>query len=231
MNIRRLFWLGAAILFSIAALVAIAAVLGGSFGATQEHILETCGIAFVCGATALAGLACVDRGVILPIGWAAVAFGLTSFVTWTAGAWREPSGDGFWKVAGLLGVWTFAALIVTTLRLLASSPRLIGTLVPATWAAVLLAAAVSTEMILAEEGGPWKLLVVLVILTALGYALTPVLQRYSAGAEAQTAAERLLGTLGDIEVFAVRGEARSVTIGSNRMPLASSEGIVLRELT
>jgi len=231
MNIRRLFWLGAAILFSIAALVAIAAVLGGSFGATQEHILETCGIAFVCGATALAGLACVDRGVILPIGWAAVAFGLTSFVTWTAGAWREPSGDGFWKVAGVLGVWTFAALIVTTLRLLASSPRLIGTLVPATWAAVLLAAAVSTEMILAEEGGPWKLLVVLVILTALGYALTPVLQRYRAGAEAQTAAERLLGTLGDIEVFAVRGEARSVTIGSNRMPLASSEGIVLRELT
>ena len=231
MNIRRLFWLGAAILFSIAALVAIAAVLGGSFGATQEHILETCGTAFVCGATALAGLACVDRGVIPPIGWAAVAFGLTSFVTWTAGAWREPSGDGFWKVAGVLGVWTFAALIVTTLRLLASSPRLIGTLVPATWAAVLLAAAVSTEMILAEEGGPWKLLVVLVILTALGYALTPVLQRYRAGAEAQTAAERLLGTLGDIEVFAVRGEARSVTIGSNRMPLASSEGIVLRART
>jgi type II secretory pathway pseudopilin PulG len=86
-------------------------------------------------------------------------------------------------------------------------------------------------MILAEEGGPWKLSVVLVILAALGYALTPVLQRYSAGAEAQNAAERLLGTLGDIEVFAVRGEARSVTIGSNRMPLASSEGIVLRELT
>ena len=117
MSIRRLFWLGAAILFSIAALVAIAAVLGGSFGATQGHILETCGIAFVCGATALAGLACVDRGVIVLVGWVAVALGLTSFVTWTAGAWSEPSSDGFWKVAGLFGVWTFAALIVTTLAL------------------------------------------------------------------------------------------------------------------
>jgi hypothetical protein len=231
MNIRRLFWLGAAILFSIAALVAIAAVLGGSFGATQEHILETCGIAFVCGATALAGLACVDRGVIVPTGWVAVALGLTSFLIWTAGAWSEPSGDRFWKIAGVLGVWTLAALIVTTLRLLASSPRLLRTLVPATWAAVLLAATVSTEMILTEEGGLWKLLVVLVILTALGYALTPVLQRYWAGAETHATAERLLGTLGDIEVLAVRGEARSVTIGSNRMPLASSEGIVLRERT
>ena len=231
MSIRRLFWLGAAILFSIAALVAIAAVLGGSFGATQGHILETCGIAFVCGATALAGLACVDRGVIVLVGWVAVALGLTSFVTWTAGAWSEPSSNGFWKVAGLFGIWTFAALIVTTLRLLASSPRLLRTLVPATWAAVILAATVSTEMILAEDGGPWKLVVVLVILTALGYALTPVLQRYWAGAETQTAAERLLGTLGNIEVLAVRGEGRSVTIGSSRTRLASSEGIVLRERT
>jgi hypothetical protein len=231
MSIRRLFWLGAAILFSIAALVAIAAVLGGSFGATQEHILETCGIAFVCGATALAGLACVDRGVIVLVGWIAVALGLTSFVTWTAGAWSEPSSDGFWKVAGLLGVWTFAGLIVATLRLLASSPRLLRTLVPTTWAAALLGATVSTVMILTEDDGPWKLVVVLVILTALGYALTPVLQRYSGSGETTSTAERLLGTLGNIEVFAVRGEGRSVTIGSSRTQLSSGEGIVLRERT
>jgi hypothetical protein len=49
-SIRRLFWLEAAVLFSIAALVAIAAVLSGSFGTTQEHVLETCSIAFVYGA-------------------------------------------------------------------------------------------------------------------------------------------------------------------------------------
>jgi hypothetical protein len=230
-SIRRLFWLGAAVLFSVAALVAIAAVLGGSFGTTQEHILETCGIAFACGAATLAGLACVDRGVIVPVGWVAVGLGVSTFVTWTAGVWGEASSDGFWKVAGLLGVWTLAGLSVTTLRLLTSSPRLLNTVVPATWAAAVLATAVSTEMILAEDGGPWKLLVVLVILTALGYALTPVLQRYWAAAETPPAAERLLGTLGNIEVFAVRGEGRSVTIGSSRTRLASSEGIVLRERT
>jgi hypothetical protein len=68
-----------------------------------------------------------------------------------------------------------------------------------------------------------------VILTALGYALTPALQRFWAAADTPAADERLLGTLGNIDVFAVRGEGRSVTIGSSRTRLASSEGIVLRE--
>jgi hypothetical protein len=231
MSIRRLFWLGAAVLFSVAAVVAIAAVLGGSFGTTQEHILETCGIAFVCGAATLAGLACIDRGVITTVGWVTVVLGVATFATWAGAVWTEASGDGYWKVAALLGVWTLAALIVTTLRLLASSPQLLRTVVPATWAAAVLAAAVSTEMILAEDGGPWKLVVVLVILTALGYALTPVLQRFGAGPEAVPAAERLLGRLGNTEVFAVRGEGRWVTIGSSRVQLASGEGIVVRERT
>ena len=84
-----------------------------------------------------------------------------------------------------------------------SSPRLLGTVVP----------------------------VVLVILTALGYALTPALQRFWATAEPGGRTERLLGTLGGIDVFAVRGDGRSVTIGSSRTRLSSGEGIVLRERT
>jgi len=230
-SIRRLFWLGAAVLFSVAALVAIAAVLSGSFGTTQEHILETCCIAFVCGAAALAGLACIDRGVIQPVGWATVVLAIATFATWTGAVWKEDTGTAFWKVAGVLSIWTVAALIVTTLRLLASSPRLLGTLVRATWATAALAAAIGTEMTLRDDSGPWKLEVVLVILTALGFALTPALQRFWAAAEEPGAAERLLGTLGGIDVFAVRGEGRSVTIGSSRARLGSSEGIVLRERT
>jgi hypothetical protein len=228
-SIRRLFWLGAAILFSIAALVAIAAVLGGDFGDTQARILATCGIAFVCGATALAGFACLDRGVIRLAAWVAIVLGVAAFAVWTGAAWQEDAGKAYWKLAGVLGIWALAALVVTTLRLLASSPRLLSTVVPATWAAAVLAAAVSTEMILSEHGGPWKLVVVLVILAALGYALTPALQRFWAAADTPAAAERLLGTLGDIDVFAVRGEGRSVTIGSSRTRLAASEGIVVRE--
>jgi len=229
MSIRRLFWLGAAVLFSVAALVAIAAVLGGSFGTTQENILEMCGIAFVCGAATLAGLACIDRGVIPTVGWLSVVLGIAAFVVWTGGVWQDDAGQAYWKVAGVLGVWALTALVVTTLRLVVSSPRLLGTVVPGTWAVAVIAAAVSTEMIVAEDGGPWKLVVVLVILTALGYALTPALQRFWAAAEPGGRAERLLGTLGGIDVFAVRGDGRSVTIGSSRTRLSSSEGIVLRE--
>ena len=229
MRLRRLFWLGAAVLFSIGALVAIAAVLGGSFGDTQARILETCGIAFVCGAAALTGLACLDRGVIRPAAWAAISLGVASFLAWTGGVWADTSHNAYWKLAGILGVWMLVALVVTTLRLLASSPRVLTALVPATWGAAVLTGLVATEMILAEDGGPWQLVVVLVILTALGYALTPALQRFWSAGEAPAKSERLLGSLGDIEVFAVRGDARSVTIGSTRARLDSGEGIVLRE--
>ncbi|MFL5942253.1 MAG: hypothetical protein ACJ75L_03170 [Gaiellaceae bacterium] len=228
MSIRRLFWLGAAVLFSIAALVAIAAVLGGDFGDTQARILATCGIAFVCGGATLAGFACLDRGVIRPAARVTAVLGLAAFAVWTGAAWQEDAGTPYWKLAGVLGIWTLTGLVVTTLRLIASSPRLLATVVPATWAFTGLAAVLSTEMVLAEEGGAWQLVLVLVILTALGYALTPALQRFWAASETP-AAERLLGTLGDIDVFAVRGDGQSVTIGSTRARLASSEGIVLRE--
>ena len=110
--------------------------------------------------------------------------GIASFAVWTGAAWQEDAGVAYWKLAGVLAVWVLAALVVTTLRLLASSPRLLRTLVPATWATAVLAAAVSTQMILGEDESPWKLVVVLVILTALGYALTPILQRFWAAAEA-----------------------------------------------
>ena len=159
----------------------------------------------------------------------AVVLGIATFAAWTGAIWQDGVAHTYWKVAGLLGTWMLAALVLTTLRLFVSSPRLLGNVVPATWAAAVIAAAVGTEMIVGEDGGPWKLVVVLVILTGLGYALTPALRRFWAAAEAPATAERLLGTLGNIDVFAVRGWGRSVTIGQTRTQLASSEGIVLRE--
>jgi hypothetical protein len=52
-RIGRLFWLGAAVLLCIAALVAIVAVLTGEFGETQRRILGTVGLLFACGSTVL----------------------------------------------------------------------------------------------------------------------------------------------------------------------------------
>ncbi|MDX6480431.1 MAG: hypothetical protein QOG85_941 [Gaiellaceae bacterium] len=231
MSIRRLFWLGAAILFSIAALVAIAAVLGAHFGETEGRILGTCGLAFACGCVTLAGVACLDRGIVRPAAWAAIVLGIAAFAIWTGGLWTERGGRGYWETGGVISVWMVAALIVTTSRLVASSPRLLRTVAPATWVAAAVASVVGSVMILGETGRPWKFELVLVILTTLGYVLIPALQRFWADAEPASVSERLLGTLGNIDVFAVRGAGRSVTIGSTSAKLASSEGIVLREHT
>lgn len=228
MSIRRLFWLGAAILSSIAALIAIVAVVSGSFGETEGRILATCGLAFLCGSVALAGVACLDRELVRPVAWAAIVLGATSFGIWTGGLWADRVGTAYLRTGGIVSVWLVPALIVTTSRLVASSPRLLRTVVPATSVAATVAAALGSVMILGKTGRPWKFELVLVILTALGYALIPALQRFWASAETPVP-ERLLGTVGNIDVFAVRGAGRSVTIGSTSAKLASSEGIVLRE--
>lgn len=230
MSIRRLFWLGAAILFSLAALIAIVAVVAGHFGGTEWRILATCGFAFVCGSVTLAGVACLDREIVRPAAWAAIALGVAAFALWTGGLWAHAQGMAYFRAAGLVGVWLLAALIVTTSRLIASSPRVLRTVVPGTWSAITAAALLASGMILWKTGHPWKIELVLVIVTALGYALIPALQRFWTSAEAAVS-ERLLGTVGNIDVFAVRGEGRSVTIGSTSAKLASSEGIVLRERT
>jgi hypothetical protein len=227
-SIRRLFWLGAAVLFSIAALIAIIAVVGGGFGDTEGRILATCGLAFVCGSVTLAGVACLDRDIVRPAALAAIALGVAAFTIWAGGLWAHASGYSYWRFAGVVGVWLLAALIVTTSRLVSSSPRVLHTVVRGTWLAITVAALLGTVMIVGKTGRPWKFELVLVILTALGYALIPALERFWASAETSVS-ERLLGTLGDIDVFAVRDGGRSVTIGSTIAKLTSSEGIVLRE--
>ena len=117
----------------------------------------------------------------------------------------------------MLAVWTLAALVVTTLRLRASSPRRLGTVVPATLGDASSSPRRSrTQMILGEDGGSWKLVVVLVILTALGYALTPILQRYWAAADAPPPTERLLGTVADVDVVAVPGDGTRCRSASAR---------------
>jgi hypothetical protein len=225
-GLRRIFFLGAAALASVAALVAIGAVLNGDFGETEGKIFATLAATFVAGSSAVAGIALLAREASRPLAYAGVFLAVGGYVLWAEQIWAEHDSDGYWKLLILILTWTLAVLLVSTNRLLIHSERLARTLYPATAAVTGAAALVATVMLLREEGDGWQLFAVLLILAVLGEVLAPILDRYAATAEAP--AERLLGTVGGASVFAVRGLARTVRLNGSQVQLRDDEGIVVR---
>ncbi len=143
MSLRRTFLLGAAALAGVAALVAIAAVLSGDLGETEGKIFATLAATFVAGSALTSGVALLARRASPLVGYAGIVLALFGYVIWAEQIWVEHESDGYWKVLGTALIWTLALLLISTNRLMLSSPRLIGTLYPATAAAATLAAATS----------------------------------------------------------------------------------------
>ena len=227
MSLKRAFLLGAAAIASVAALVAIVTVLKGEFGDTEERFFETLATTFAAGSTLLAGLALLGRRESRFLGIAGICLALTGFILWSAQIWGDFAGDDFWKVLGVLTTWSFAVLVVTTNRLMLSSPSLVRTLYPATAAAAGGAALVLTVMILRESADGWQLFAVLLIVSLLAEVLAPILERFRT-ADARPA-ERLLGFVGDVEVVAVNaGNTRHVQVGDRSTRLDTGESIVVR---
>jgi hypothetical protein len=222
-RLRRLYLRGAAALAGVAALLAIAEVLGGSFDSTDAKIFGTIATAFVGGSAVVAGLACVERG-SRRLGWAAVAVSATGFALWVEEIWAGHSDEPYWKVLGLFLTWTLVLLVATTNTLMT---RRRSWLYAATLACATGAGLVASVMILAASGDGWQLFAVLLILTLLGQILTPILERAAAAGERP--AERELGSLDGVTVVAVRGGGRRVVrIGEVEAPLGSDESVVLR---
>ena len=227
MSLRRVFLLGAAALASVAAVVAIVTVVSGDFGETEGKIFATLATTFAAGSALVAGLALLGRRESPLLGYAGIGLALTGFVLWSAQIWGEFAGDGYWKLVGVLTAWSLAVLIVTTNRLMLSSPSLVRVLYPATGAAAGGAALVVTVMILRENGDGWQLFAVLLILALLAEVLAPILERF--GGSRERPAERLLGVVGGAEVFAVNGgNARLVQVGNASARLDAGESIVVR---
>jgi len=229
--VRRIFLLGAATLVSFAALVAIVAVVNGEFGSTEGKIFATLGAAFVAGSAALAGIACLGRGVSRPFGVLGLVLATFGFLLWADQIWEQHDSGGYWKLLGFVLTWTLALLVATTTRLMTRSPELLRSLYPATVAAEFGAALVVSTMLLRENGDGWQLFAILVILAALGEILTPILQRFVVTpAEEGGPAERLLGTIGGAVIVAVRngGPERRVQIGDRELPFGEDETIVVR---
>jgi hypothetical protein len=200
--VRRLFWTGAAALLGVAALVAIVALVRGDLTETDAKILLSLGLTLGAGSTALAGLALLDRHVLVPLGWIAVSGGVVGYGVLLWSIWHEPADEQVYLTALLLlAVVLLAAVGAVLLRH--------DTLLPVFGAHVALAtlaAAGTLWLIWSESSGPdWfgKLLGVAWILTALAWALIPVLgRRDDAGG-----GERVVGQgPGLVEVELAEGE-------------------------
>ena len=229
MSLRRIFLLGAAALASIAALVAIAAVLSGSFGETEGEIFATLAAAFVAGSTAIAGVACLERGSRLwgPLG---VVLACGGFLLWADEIWSHHHDSGYWKLLWLTLIWTLATLLVTTTRLMARSPNVERTLFRGTAAAAVATAVVASTMALRENGDGWQLFAVLLILALLGEILTPIVQRFLVTPDAVAPRERVLGVTRGAEVVALRtgSPRRVVRVEGREIALSDDEIVVVR---
>jgi hypothetical protein len=201
MTLRRLFWIGAAGLLGLAALISIAALLRGDFTETDGRILATLGVAFLGGSASLAGLALLDRDDLVPLGWTAVVGGGAAFVVLTWQIWAEFDSEKLTLDALLLVV---ALLLVATARLLhRGSPWLFR----ASAATTTLTTLVYLLGIHSEpEGDDWgKLFGTLGILTVLAWFLVPVAGRIGDGRSGPR--ERVVGQgPGRVEVDLAEGE-------------------------
>lgn len=201
----RTFWLGAAALLVVAALVAIVALLRGELTNTDAHILLTLGALFLTGAGALAGLALVDSDRYATVGWIAAALALVEFAILTYWIWSGSEGDDTITKVGTTTLLVVVGQIAIVTQLLLFTSRRLLPLVVATDVLVTAAVAGTIAAIWTEpdETGYAKVLAATWILAALCWFLLPVLQRFTAAGE--PSGDRVLGELDGIELIATRG--------------------------
>ena len=223
-RLARVFWIGAAAILVVAALVALLAVLSGDFSDTDGRILGTLGAALLAGSTVIAGLALVERGGTLS-GWAAVTVALPAFAALVYAIWDfvfDGGGDSWrWGWAGALAL--VATLVAATARLLARTQWIVR-LAEVTGALAAVAAGVTIWAIWAEDPGDaaGRAIATLWILAGLGYLLVPVLQRFTSAGSSQ-APERVLATLDGVELVATRSRDDTIDVR-----LAPGERLALR---
>lgn len=220
--------MGAAAIVAAAALVALAAVLGGDFSDTDGRILVMLAALLYTGGAAICGLTLVDRGSGRLLGWtvAGAAPVCLAFVTWAIWSFAFDGGGNETadKLAWSAVLALLAGLVATTGLLLARQPGLVR-LAAAAGALAALAATVSVAGIWTEPDSESfvKALAVLWILAALAYFLVPILQRFSSVGAAE-AAIRVLAELDGVELVASRALVEGVRVE----PPASGERLVLR---
>ena len=203
LRLRRVFWIGAAAILVVGALVALFAVVRGEFSDTDGRILVTLGALLYTGGAALAGLALVDRGPARQLGWTVATlapFELALLAYWI---WSDSPGTTVEKLGGTTLLVVGSQLAVVSQLLLSSGRRLLP-LVALTTLLVAGAAACTITAIWTEpDDTVWaKVIAVLWILAALCWFLLPILQRFTAAG--RPLEDRVLGELDGVELVATR---------------------------
>jgi hypothetical protein len=226
-RLARIFWLGAAAILVAAALVSLVAILEGGFSDTDGRILGTLGALLYTGATALAGLALVERDKAPALGWAVLGLAGVTFVVLAAAIWGA-GGDGntIWRLAASGALYLVAGLVCATGLLLTTRPSLQRL---ALVAGALTALAVSLTLVPIwrdEDPGSTvaKAIGVAWILAALAYFLGPILQRWSAVGGAETV-DRVLASLDGVDLVATRDPGSDLVVAERPRP---GERLVLR---
>ncbi len=199
MSLKRLFWIGAAGLLGLAALISIVALLRGELTPTDGDILFTLAAAFLAGSAALAGLALVERRDLVPLGWLVVGTALAGFAILTWQIWTDFTSEN-WSLDTVTVL--VAALMVASARLLSRGHDWLY------WLSAGLTAVTAAVYVWAihndPDGSNWeKALGTLGILTVLAWFLVPVVGR----ASRSDPAERIVGRgPGRVEVELAEGE-------------------------
>jgi mannose-6-phosphate isomerase-like protein (cupin superfamily) len=176
-RLGRIFWIGAAALLCVAALIGIVALLRGRFGETDARILGTLGILFLGGSNAIACLALIERRQLWPVANALLAATPVWLVVLLVADWSNDPGDTFFHLIWTAVTSLFASIVVATARLPLRERRLVVT----SFAGVMAFGGLLTGLLLVaiwrKDEPPAKLTATVAILTALAYFVGPVVQR------------------------------------------------------
>jgi hypothetical protein len=184
-NARRFLLLGIVTALSATALVAIVAVLGGSFGNTEWKVLATTGGFALASLFAMRGTILLDRGQNRHLGWSVVGLSALAFLLLLQVVWID-HGDNevTWKAlaisAGFAGALGQIATSIARRR-----PTDPPSLRPLLWSAA--ACALTVEALIAYgaifevgDGDYYRFLAAVFILDVLLVALESVVRRLGA---------------------------------------------------
>lgn len=216
----RIFWIGAAAVLVLAALIAISALLRGDFTDEDGQVLLTMLALLVSSGTAVAGLTLAERG-LATVGWGAAILAVVSFLLITATTWEGFDNEPLAKAAATATLALVATLLATTQLVLHRGEHL--WLVIVTGLGLLLGLVTTSVGIWDETSSDalWKVAGSCWIVGAVGWLLLPVLQRFTAAGVPAAVGTRVLASLEDVELVATR-------TGGIEVHLEAGERLALR---